>query len=111
MLSALVGAKITGVSLSPWQEFEAAIQAVNNAKAQQRPTGNPEFDKSESIALSKLVALAKRYDSASWKAAYCVAFYGLLVSSNAISFFLSVALSRLILQEIVLSGRIFGAIS
>ena len=43
------------------------------------------------------------------KLLYCGMFYLLLVASNAFAFFLSIALSRLMLREIVAAGRFFSA--
>lgn len=100
---------LMGKGVNPVKEFEKVVQLMRDAPA--RAKANVYFgkDKKYDAIQEKLKTIAERYDHWGWKAAHSLAFFGMLVVLNCSSFFLSIALSRLMLKETVESGRVFPA--
>jgi hypothetical protein len=109
LMTSLVFTNFMGIGVKPWAEFDTTIQVLKDAPSRFKPNRGSIQDKATTEALEKIKAVAESYGGWHWKIFYCVSFFLIITAANAVSFFLSVALSRLILQEIVAAGRFFSA--
>ena len=101
---------ILGIGVYPWKEFETSVKGLKNLPEVATTNGaSSDAVRIEAESRTKLKLLGERLDRPQWKIVYCTGFYIILIAANAMSFFLSVAYSRLVLQEIVASGRVFAA--
>lgn len=108
LLGCIAASALTGKDIRPWRELSEAINVTKRVAESEI--------KEQSQTASELAELrrtirdtAVRFDTLAWRITYSTAFYLFIGSANAITFFLSIALSRLILREVVASGRIFTA--
>lgn len=113
LMASLAFSSVFGTAVNPWKEFQQTVDMMKSAsdRIQPQQAATDGETKEEAEAVRRLKVIAERYGGLHWKIAYCMTFFATLLTSNAISFFLSIAFSRLVLQEIVASGRIFAACS
>ncbi len=111
LMASLAFSSVIGTAVNPWKEFEQTIDILKSEPSQIQATtvANDEEAKDEAEAVRRLAVLAEQYGGLHWKIAYCMVFFVGLLGANGITFFLSIAFSRLVLQEIVASGRAFAA--
>ncbi len=113
LMASLAFSSVLEIGVNPWKQFQQTIDTIKKV-SDRNDTKRVATDlkaKEEAEAAQYLKAIAEQYGGIHWKIIYCVAFFAALLVSNAISFFLSIGFSRLVLQEIVASGRIFAACS
>ena len=113
LMASLVFSTILGTGVNPWNQFQKTIDAMKKSVNQVKTTkSTTEQETKEKMEVARsLQNLAEQYGSVRWKVIYCAVFIVALIGSNGITFFLSIAFSRLVLQEIVASGRMFAACS
>jgi len=109
MLSAMVITSILGKSVKPWTEFDRTVMILKESPDRLKANHTSTQDKLSIEVAEKLKAIAERAEGGPWKSIYCVCFFLILVAANSLSFFFSVAFSRLMLQEIVAAESVFLA--
>jgi hypothetical protein len=109
MLTAMVVTSFMGLSVKPWAEFDKSIKILKENPDKLRANPSSSQDKATIEVMEKLKAIAESAENGPWKYVYCVSFFLIIVAANAVSFFFSVALSRLMLQEIVAAESVFLA--
>jgi hypothetical protein len=109
MLTAMVITSFMGASVRPWVEFDRTVKVLKEGPDRLKANPNTNQDKAVIEAMEKLKETAESAEKGPWKYIYCVSFFLIIVSANSVSFFFSVALSRLMLQEIVAAERVFLA--
>jgi hypothetical protein len=113
LMASLAFSTLLGTGVNPWKQFQSTVDAMTESteRIEAKRTATEQETKEEAEAARWLQSLAERYGGAHWKAIYCAVFIAALLASNAMAFSLSVAFSRLVLHEIVASGRVFAACS
>lgn len=113
LMASLAFSSVLGIAVNPWKEFQHTIDTLKETpeRFSKKKATTEQKTKDEVEAEQYLRTIAERYSGLHWKVIYCVVFFGGLLASNAVSFFLSIAFSRLVLQEIAASGRMFAACS
>lgn len=109
MMTAMVVTSFLGMSIKPWTEFDTTIKILKEAPDKLKVNHASSQDKTTIEAMEKLKAIAESAEKGPWKYIYCVSFFLIILAANSVSFFFSVALSRLMLQEIVAAERVFSA--
>lgn len=109
MMASLVLTSFMGMNVKPWAEFDTTVRILKEAPDKLKANQTSSQDKTYAELAEKLKAVAESYGSWHWKVIYSASFFLILAAANSVSFFLSVALSRLMLQEIVAAGRAFSA--
>jgi hypothetical protein len=105
--------ELSGVGVHPWETYEGVIKGVRPIIAAQEKelaakTG-PEAE-AKRKATETLSRFVEKCDKPWWEILYCAIYYGGLITGTAIAFFITTAISRMTLAEIVASGRATTAI-
>jgi hypothetical protein len=111
MMTAMVVTSFMGASVKPWVAFDSTITILKDSPERLKSDHTYSQNKASIELAEKLKVIAEKADCWQWKTIYTTSFFLILIAANSLSFFFSVALSRLMLQEIVVAERAFLALA
>lgn len=114
LMTSLGLSSIAGIGVNPWKEFDRTLKSISKLQDDETGATSAGDEKrriEESRARKWLETIAEQYGGAGWRALYGVLFFVVLISSNAISFFVTGAFTRMLLREIVSSGRFLATVA